>query len=129
MCICIVSLVIAASGCAAQKEVVLSLEGNENITLRKNQILQIELQSNPTTGYSWAVLSTDTNQVIQQLGEPSYEAGTEAKKGLVGAGGIEIYRFQAMKEGKAILVFQYSRPWEKDVEPAKRYVVQVTISD
>ena len=116
------------SGCTKIDAVSLLLEKDENVSLRSGQDLNIELEANPTTGYTWSVLTSDTEGIVKQIGS-TYIPGEKAKSGLVGAGGIQRYQFQAVKKGKAILVFQYSRSWEKDTEPAKRFVVQITVDN
>lgn len=116
-------------GCSKSNEVLLLLNKDESISLRRGEVLNIELEANPTTGYVWSVLTSDTESVLEQTGPGGYTPGAQAKSGLVGAGGIQTYRFTAVKRGESILVFQYSRSWEKDVEPVKRFVVQVTVGD
>src|SRR5688572_26918223 len=67
----------------------------------KQQIIQtanqpefvIQLNSNPSTGYSWFLRPCDPNyiKVIQ------HQYIASAKKGLIGAGGIEEWKFQLTK--------------------------------
>jgi predicted secreted protein len=45
-----------------------------------------------------------------ELVEKTYEE--EAEEGLVGAGGIEYFRFKALKKGEATITLVYEQPWE-----------------
>lgn len=97
------------------------------------QIIAIDLKGNPTTGYGWAVESID-GQAVRQANEiifhepnkdvPPAETG---EKKIVGAGGIFHATFRAVKEGKATVKMVYSRPWEKDKEPAKTFTVTLDV--
>jgi predicted secreted protein len=61
--------------------------------------------------------------ILKQLGE-KYE---EDNSGGVGAGGVETWTFQAMGKGATTLVFEYARPFEKNVPPAKTSKFRITI--
>lgn len=113
----------ALYGCGKGNEVVLHLEGNKTAGLWVGQVLRIELEANATTGYTW-VLSGDLDKgVIKQSGKYKYVRKSDA----IGAGGTQVYRFRAIKQGKASLVFEYKRAWEKETPPAKKYKVRVIV--
>ena len=81
------------------------------------QIVIIRLSSNRTTGYSWT-LATPSGDLLTALGEPVYvPAGAPA--GAVGSGGVEVWSFVPRQNGRQDLRFEYRRPWEKGVAPAK----------
>ena len=52
--------------------------------------------------------------------------GKEAKEGMVGAGGIEYFRFKALKTGKTDITMVYKRQWE---EPTPQDVTKVFTVD
>jgi inhibitor of cysteine peptidase len=75
----------------------------------------ITLDSNPTTGYQWQIArQIDTGLV--ELIDSQYIA---PKTGLVGAPGHQEWNFKVIKEGKAIISFEYVRQWEKDELPVQ----------
>ena len=84
-----------------------------------NQEFVIALGSNPTTGYMWQE-SYDENMV--ELVEKTYKLGKEAKQGLVGAGGVEYFRFKTLKADETEITLVYKRPWE---EPTPQDVTKV----
>ena len=117
-------LVCAAfiSGCDVPKEISLRLDGDREVTLQKGQDLKVELEANPTTGYSWEILTSDGG-VARAIGEPEYASSSAA----IGAGGLQTFRVRALSEGKEEIKFRYRRPWEKGKEPAIIYTVHLTV--
>jgi inhibitor of cysteine peptidase len=79
----------------------------QTIDIGIKQEFVIALGSNPTTGYSW---QESHDQTMLELLEKSYKE--EAKEGVVGAGGIEYFRFKALKAGETEITLTYQQPWE-----------------
>lgn len=69
----------------------------------------VRLGSNPTTGYAWEVTEIVHPEVIERMSN-NYEGPTATN--LVGAGGTEVWVFNARDTGLAIIRMSYSRPWE-----------------
>jgi inhibitor of cysteine peptidase len=92
------------------------------ISIGVNQEFVIALDSNPTTGYSW---QESHDEAILELVEKTYEPGKEAEQGLVGAGGVEYFRFKALKTGETNVTMQYKRPWEAEVIDQKVFTVNI----
>ncbi|MBZ5590471.1 MAG: protease inhibitor I42 family protein, partial [Acidobacteriia bacterium] len=97
-------------------------DNGRTITVRKNAGLALTLSENPSTGYSWQVVSSG-RPVIQQTGEPTFKPDSR----LHGAGGTAFYRFKAVVEGTSTLKLVYRRPWEKDVDPAASFEVNIVV--
>ena len=114
-----------ATGCSPQQqEVKASVSDNgREMQLKKGQTLVVTLEANPTTGYSWEVTEPLDEQVLRQLGEPEFKAESD----LVGAGGVQILRFEAVNAGQTTLKLAYRRSWEKDVEPLETYSIEVVV--
>ena len=117
------TLMAAISGCSGQTGLVLEAkdEGRQ-IELQKGQILTINLEGNPTTGYTWELVESE-DAIVRQVGEAEFKADSD----LVGAGGVQTLRFEAVREGQMELTLVYHRPWETDVEPLETFAVQVTV--
>ena len=112
-------------GCGKPKDLTVAVDGDRTIGARKGQVLIIELEANATTGYIWNLSSQlEEGSMLRQLGKYRYIH----KARMIGAGGIQRYKFEAVKKGKQKLIFEYIRPWEKDSEPAKKYVVKVIVT-
>jgi inhibitor of cysteine peptidase len=119
-----VLLLGALSACAAASPVAITdKDAGKSITLAVGQELTLSLESNVTTGFAWEVAGLNT-AVLEQVGEPEYKA---PQSGLVGAGGVQLFRFKAKAAGQAELKLNYRRAWEKDVPPAKTFTVTVVV--
>jgi inhibitor of cysteine peptidase len=91
------------------------------VQMKLGDTLEIALEGNPTTGYTWAVASKVAQ--LQQQGE--WELKRDSN--LIGAGGTIILRFKAVREGEATLQLIYHRVWEKGVPPVKTFEVKVVV--
>jgi inhibitor of cysteine peptidase len=108
-------------------EAVLEISAADNgrtLELAAGQILVVSLDSNPTTGYGWEVSEID-GALLAQAGEPEYVQG--GAEGMVGAGGMETYRFVASGSGQTTLTLIYHRAWEKGVAPIDTFSVDVVV--
>jgi inhibitor of cysteine peptidase len=81
----------------------------QTVNIGVNQEFIIALGSNPTTGYSWQASYDETR--LELVGGKS-EYKEENKEGVVGAGGIEYFRFKALKAGQTEITLTYEQPWE-----------------
>ncbi|MBD3427152.1 MAG: hypothetical protein GF409_07995 [Candidatus Omnitrophica bacterium] len=127
----IVSLFLAANlvflaGCTPERIVQLEVEGNETVGLREGQILKLHFESNASTGYTWQLADAVNGDIIRQIGTFRYVRRSRDPR-LVGAPGVQIFRCEAVKRGRAKLVFKYLRPWEQDKPPAEKYTVKVIV--
>jgi len=93
------------------------------IKIRTGNKITILLDSNPTTGYSWR-LAQPLDERVLKLIDSKYQA---PQTHLIGAGGKELWIFEATGSGKAEISFQYVRPWEKDVPPVKQETFTVVV--
>ena len=100
-------------------------ESDSQISVTAGETFIIKLVSNKSTGYSWSIMITDSNPdgVIRVDGD-IYES---PEPGKMGASGNELWYFTPMKTGFSNIIFQYSRPWEKDTAPAKTLTFGVNI--
>jgi predicted secreted protein len=95
------------------------------IAIKRGGEVKVILDANLTTGFQWQTPSTPA-PVLSPIGERAYAPrSADARK--VGAGGMNIFRFRGDNPGQATLQFDYRRPWETTVAPAKtvRYVISV----
>lgn len=91
---------------------------NVTIEVQRGEKFQIALESNPTTGYGWE-FETDPNLIslINQTFKPESD--------LIGAGGTETFKFSALNEGEAKIVFSYKRSWEEEIIEKKVFQVKI----
>jgi len=95
-----------------------------DVSLKVGAVLEVRLEANHTTGYSW-ITAPVANPVLMRQGAARYEE--HASGGKAGVGGVEVWRFKAMKAGRQGLQFEYRRPWEKGAPAAKIVTYAVTV--
>jgi len=100
-------------------------DNGKTVTVTEGQNLLVKLQSNPSTGYGWEVVSTD-----RTFGYPSAEKFFPNGGG-VGSGGIERFTWKTKSPlsmvGEHHVKMEYKRSWEKNVAPAKTFEFTVKI--
>lgn len=121
--IIMIPVLILAAGCSPAHLKLSKSDNGRHVTLHPGDQLVIELESNPSTGYTWEVVQVDPSLLAQQ-GKSSFQA---ASTGLVGAPGIQTLTFKALKAGSATLTLGYLRSWETGVPPVNTFQVTVGI--
>jgi len=100
----LIAAALTVAGCVGVAETY--TDPGQTVNIGVNQEFIIALGSNPTTGYSW---QESHDQTMLELLEKSYRE--EAKEGVVGAGGVEYFRFKALKAGQTEITMTYEQPW------------------
>jgi predicted secreted protein/heat shock protein HslJ len=98
-------------------------DDGKSIALKTGQLLAVRLDSNPSTGYSWQI-SQVNDAVLKQQGEPRFIQPPDSPPG---AGGAQVFLFNAAAGGTTTLVLVYKRSFEPDVAPTQTFTVQVTV--
>jgi inhibitor of cysteine peptidase len=109
---------------APPRVTVVSGQTGGQVSLKVGSVLEVRLEANHTTGYSW-IAAPAANPVLMRQGAAKYEEHPSGGK--AGVGGVEVWRFKAVKAGKQGLSFEYRRPWEKNTPPAKVLTYSVTV--
>ena len=122
--IVLVSTVGCGSGSREVKMV--DSDNGERVELKTGELLIVTLESNPSTGYAWEVSQTDET-ILMQKGKAEFQQVTQPE-GLVGAGGTEAFRFEAVGVGQVTLMLVYHRSWEENVEPLQTYTLQIVVN-
>lgn len=121
----ITAILLATSACSSGQPAPVSLsaaDDGKTIELKKGQTLQIALDGNPTTGYSWIPLAMEP-ALVEQVGEADYKPDSS----LVGSPGMLTLKFKATSTGKGVLHLDYKRSWEKGVQPLKSFEVNLVV--
>ncbi len=93
------------------------------IRVKAGKEFVITLNSNLTTGYQWQLTKAVNKEYLILVGLQYIAKKTR----VVGSGGKEEWTFKAVKPGVTSVSFQYVRPWEKKVPPAKTKKFSVII--
>jgi len=92
--------------------------GMADVTVKVDSVYRWELESNPTTGYGWYLVSDEGLKV-----ETEFKADSE----LCGAPGKHTFKISSEKKGTFTLKAEYKRQWEK-VEPVKTEELTITFA-
>ena len=111
---------------AADTNAILALnaaDSGKQITANAGDSFTITLDSNPSTGFSWSISAITDESVIDDVSNEFKGADT----GMVGAGGQEVWTFEAVDKGSSTIEMKYRRSWEQGVEPAATFNVTVVV--
>ena len=122
----VVSCLILVSGCAAAKPpqplVLTGSDVGTTHSLKVGQTVNVTLDANPTTGYSWA-LDGPLPPQLKQSGDPDYTATSTS----LGTGGTEVWQFVGTSAGKAALKMKYWRSFEPTATPGSTFEVTLDV--
>jgi len=96
-----------------------------SITIKRGGELTVRLDARLSTGFQWQG-PTAVAPVLAPIGQPVYMNKADDPRNL-SQGGFNVFRFKGEQPGTTTLQFNYKRPWEANVAPAKsvRYTVVV----
>ncbi|MCU0485384.1 MAG: protease inhibitor I42 family protein [Anaerolineales bacterium] len=113
----------AAAG-AVPQELQLTEQNDGGVVSLNGEVLVLNLESNPSTGYGWQVQGLDT-RLLRQLEATEWKPHVQGK---LGGWGTEVLRFAAVARGQASLHLVYARPWES-AAPIKSFTVEVQVGE
>ena len=113
-----------------KKSIRFTMKGGKNeLEIEQNSEFNVELEGNPTTGYSWILEDIDNikNSKVLTILNLDNEINTSStyvqdacQDGMCGVGGTFIFQFKVnqVNDGNELpkLNFGYRRPWEKEVK-------------
>lgn len=116
-----VMLLTAACTSTPSEMTVTEANNGQAVQVNSGQTLTVNLEANPSTGYSWEVSAINAN-ILQQAGDPEFKSDST----LVGAAGKQLLHFKVLAKGEGKLELVYHRPWEKDKPPERTFSINVT---
>ncbi|MGA2206940.1 MAG: protease inhibitor I42 family protein [Terracidiphilus sp.] len=115
-------LVCGSTMASAATKVVTDADKGSSIVLKMGDVLEVRLNSNPTTGYAWYVHKQST-----PLLKPSGESQTQSTQPGVGRPIVQIFKFATAGKGTGVLLLHYVRSWEPPDPNEEQYSLHVTI--
>ena len=119
------SICAALASCASPAAGVTKLtakDAGSTVNIRVGSTLEIALEGNPTTGYTWEI-APESGALLSQQGEAEFKSAGSA----LGSGGIVTLRFKAVQPGNMKLKLIYHRTFEKNVPPIKSYEIGLVV--
>lgn len=92
----------------------------QKITVPVGVTFVINVDANPTTGYTWEV---GFDQSLLKLVRRYTPSGT----GMIGAGGVESFEFEGMRAGETEVYLNYKRPFEPNNPALETKAFKITI--
>lgn len=114
----------ACGGGAEPEPVPLTLRAGDSgrtVEVVPGQAIVIRLESNPGTGYEWAIGPLDEDVVAEETHEFVVDSDAD------GEPGEDVIRFRAVDTGRTDLRLSYRRPWETDAEPLGTFLLDVVV--
>ena len=121
-------LLVSGLACgSASKEVCVNDScSGKKVSVAVGGWLTVTLDSNPSTGFSWALAENSDESVLQEAGH-QYVAPETSGTPVPGKGGEEVWIFRALKEGTSTISMEYKQPWDEDTEPAETFDLTVVV--
>ena len=105
--------------------------GNSTYSFHSNRGVSVQVTENPTTGYTWSVLSNDCGSKFTSLGDEYINLETF----MVGAGGYRMFNFMTSDSGANFtagvgcdVTFEEKRSWETDANAADTKTITIEIN-
>lgn len=108
-----------ASLIGSEERIVREADNGQRLELRGDQMLVVDLEGNPSTGYLWEIVNFDI-KILRPIGPVEFVPQSDR----LGAPVRMVYRFQAVGAGSSDLVLVYRRPWEEQ-PPLDRFSIRV----
>ena len=122
--LCLLAL-LALVACVLPGAGPLQLSGKDagsTVHVKQGDIVEIALEGNPTTGYTWEAVP-GSSRVMEQQGEAEFKPDSSA----LGSGGLITLRFKALQAGTADLKLIYHRAFEPNVPPLQSFEVTIVV--
>jgi len=98
-------------------------DNGRTIEILRFRTIRLTLASNPSTGYSWQIISPAEGKILRRC----YAVYGHSPAKLVGAPGYEEFKFRAMSPGVTEIRMSYLRPWERSQPPARTFALSVRV--
>lgn len=98
-------------------------DNGKTVALKPGDMLEISLEGNATTGYSWGVVGVDES-VLKQVGDWAYTPSSDKP----GAPGVFVLTFQAVGAGTTDLALGYKQWWDAAMKPEKTFEVTAVVT-
>ncbi len=123
---CLAAIVAAAALLAWSAAPLRAQETGDTVGLTAGGSTTIALPGNPTTGYSWRLnRAASTNLGVVRIADAGFMRSVGGPP--IGAPGEQRFSITAQRPGSAIAVFEYLRPWERGVPPARTHRVRIEV--
>jgi inhibitor of cysteine peptidase len=121
----LVLLLLVSLACITGDDDTTTIDGGAagtTVTIDDGQILRVELEGNPTTGYEWQVSAVDES--VLRYVDSDFDPDSDAE----GSGGIVALDFEAVGPGATLLELIYHPSWEPPTAENERFSVTIRVN-
>ncbi len=93
----------------------------DTISVTVSETFTVELESNPSTGYTWVVEQADGLRLLSERWSGDSD--------LVGSPGISTFEFEAEEPGTTQLAMVYTRTWTEDDPLDRVFTLTVEVTE
>jgi inhibitor of cysteine peptidase len=97
-------------------------ENGKTVLLTKDQILELSLITNPSTGYTWQYLQYPSPKILTEIKHYLVPQGRNP-----GSPSMEYWLYNPVNLGVTVISLQYSRSWS-NVPPLKIYQINIMVN-
>lgn len=106
----------------AATKTVTDADNGKTVTIKMGDVLEVRLNANPTTGYSW-YLQKESTPLLKISGQSQ----TPPPQGVLGAPVVQIFDFKTTGKGTGVLMLHYVRSWLNPDPNEQLWSLHVTI--
>jgi inhibitor of cysteine peptidase len=111
-------LVLAGAGIAQAQT---SKRYDWTVSVEEGSTFAVGLPANPSTGYSWRMTAAPEAPAAEFLDAEFVQK--DCQQGMVGCGGIELWRFRALSPGTVVVSLEYLPPGQPATAAATAWVL------
>jgi len=115
-------LVVCPVLARAATKTVTDADNGKTVTIKMGDVLEVRLNSNPTTGYEW-YLQKQSTTLLKLTGQSQ----TQSTQPGVGRPIVQIFDFAPTGKGTGALMLHYVRSWEAPDPKEQQFNLHVTI--
>ena len=120
----IIILFCLSVGCIATTHYLTENEDKATIRMSKEDIVIINVKTNPSTGYGWEL---DYDESILEIIKDEIQ-GNNNKQGIVGSSSTRSIQFHPKQNGKCVITMKYQRPWSQHKTPLILLSYTITVN-
>jgi inhibitor of cysteine peptidase len=121
----VILVFISLAACGGDDKSALKIsDPQQPIEVGAGEEFSIVLESNPTTGYHWAIVGELDSNVVGFV-KNDYTSTSDPNQ--VGGGGLDVWSFKAASAGQAQITLGYYPPSNELVEPQQKVIFTVTV--
>ncbi|MGL4368432.1 MAG: protease inhibitor I42 family protein [Spirochaetota bacterium] len=105
----------------AAKYTVMDADNQKSFSLKKGEIIKVELEAQLSTGYGWQVAGLSG---VEVYGDTKV---ITAQKEITGGKDYQYLQFKAVQSGSGFIELKYVQPWNPKSTPAKTYKILISV--